>query len=671
MERLHRAGQEVLCAARGLQRYEDVLAEVTRQGLPDRIICAAGRTHTEACSTVDGLEAPEAQADLWLANFELPLWVAHAAREASTPALPVLYIGTGCLYRGADDSPPFTEEDEPNFQGSAYSRVKGLADAHLRSSEAHVCVARIRMPIDSADGPRDLVSKLLSYETICDDGANSMTVLDDALPALLVVAHHAGPAFGGAFHVVNEGWLRHPEVLRLFCEASGREPHRYRLTRSAEDLALVAPRSACKLSPSKFQRLLADAPEALRELYGSPARLPSLEEGLWRAARARRAASPRKKKKEGPRYLVTGGCGFIGAALVNHLLRADSSARVVNVDCLAADCGASAEAVFAATAAAPEALKGRYRHVRLDLADSDAECRLLEILEEEATTHVAHLAAKTHVDDSFDVRQTLEYTRTNVLGTHRLLEAARRYAESRPGALRLFLHMSTDEVYGETKEAGDEEPHREDTSILNPTNPYAATKAGAEQLARAYGASYRLPLAIVRCANVFGPGQHGTKVVPRFFAQALAGRALTLHGDGAAKRCFLYVTDVVRALELLLRQEPRGVYNIGSGEETTVLELAQKILRLAASGGGSIVRVADRPFNDRRYWLDDTRLRDLGWRPLVPLSTGLHEILYRTLQQGQERRPAPPGSEAGVEGGSLESSYQVSLEMQLQEALAA
>ena len=616
---LRAAGQDVLCAERRVHSLKDAASEIDRAaasfgGKVDRVVCAAGRTHTPTCSTIDGLEGAEAWEDLALANHHVPIWVAQAADPT-----PVLYVGTGCIY--SDPHRVFTEDDAPNFFGSAYSRVKGLTDAALRH-ERHVITARIRMPVADEAGPRDFVSKLLSYPVICSDQPNSLTVMSSVLPALLALAHEG--IHGGAFNAVNPGPLTHEEVLAAARDVAGRA-HSHRLVKSAAELGLPAGRSACVLSADKLQEALAAVDPAVRALYGAGAAVPTAAEAL-RSALALR--EPRCS------LLVTGGCGFIGSAFVDAWLRRFPRDRVLNVDNLQEGSGADPLHVAAARSDAPPGLSARYGLELLDLSTDCALERLLELMRAHDVTHVVHLAARTHVDESFDGQMSLEHTKTNVLGTHNLLEAARRYS-AQGGALVHFLNMSTDEVYGDFSHDGGGAAE-EASTVLQPTNPYAAAKAAAEMLARAYYVSHRLPCTVVRCNNCYGPRQHLTKVIPRFCDLALSSTPLTLHGGGRTLRSFVHVSDAVDALSLLLRScEPCGaVYNIGSGQEVAIADLAQKILSLAGASPGSVVCADDRPFNDTRYVVDDARLRAFGWRPQVPFERGLAE----TFEWYRQRR---------------------------------
>jgi UDP-glucose 4,6-dehydratase len=244
------------------------------------------------------------------------------------------------------------------------------------------------------------------------------------------------------------------------------------------------------------------------------------------------------------------------------------------------------------------------------------------VLRKERIDTVMHFAAQTHVDNSFG--NSFSFTEANILGTHVLLEAAK---EAR---VKLFLHVSTDEVYGD----GETGVPSHEGSPLEPTNPYAATKAGAEYLVKSYHRSFALPTIITRGNNVYGPHQFPEKIIPKFVNQLMRGLPLTLHGTGANTRNYLYVEDVARAFDVILHKGAVGeIYNIGGNNEKSNMEVARELLKalgkvdaagsLTAAEAKHIVFVPDRPFNDLRYHLDCARLNALGWREEVSFEAGL------------------------------------------------
>ena len=300
------------------------------------------------------------------------------------------------------------------------------------------------------------------------------------------------------------------------------------------------------------------------------------------------------------RYLITGGCGFIGSNYINYIHENDLNAFVVNIDKL--DYCASENNVICRDDIS------RYIFIHKSICDKFV---LLNILNEYEITHIIHFAAQSHVDNSFD--KALDYTMDNVYGTHCLLEASKIYNK-----LKLFLHFSTDEVYGES--VNDNKFHEQ--SILCPTNPYSATKAGAEMLVNSYIYSFKLPCLITRCNNVFGPNQYKEKLIPKFVDLLNNDKNLTIHGDGTSQRSFIHVYDVCTAIDLIVEKGMiNEVYNIGSNDENemTVLDVAKCICIYYKNGKYTeklnlLEYISDRPFNDKRYFITNKKLTDLGWK---------------------------------------------------------
>jgi UDP-glucose 4,6-dehydratase len=323
--------------------------------------------------------------------------------------------------------------------------------------------------------------------------------------------------------------------------------------------------------------------------------------------------------------LITGGLGFIGSYVAEAVFKTYPQSRIVVVD----------RCNYAASIrnARPISASPRFSLECFDLAD---EAATRECVRRHRPSLIFHLAAETHVDRSFG--NALDFTRGNVLGTHALLEAARVcWADAASGsgsAPGVFVHMSTDEVYGSGAEAS-ATGHAPHTSILAPTNPYAASKAAAEMQCLAYHRSFGMDVRIVRCNNVYGPRQFCEKVVPRFVLQCLAGRPLTVHGDGSQQRSFLHAEDAAAALLVVARSASAGeIVNVGHPEEIPILELAGRIRTAVGSvsrsasfsrGSEALATVfsPDRLFNDYRYPVDVARITELGWAPSVELMAGL------------------------------------------------
>jgi dTDP-glucose 4,6-dehydratase len=233
---------------------------------------------------------------------------------------------------------------------------------------------------------------------------------------------------------------------------------------------------------------------------------------------------------------------------------------------------------------------------------------------------VVHLAGETHVDRS--ISQAAPFVRTNVEGTYVVLQSARAARVSR------FVHVSTDEVYGDIAQGAADEDAR-----LAPSSPYAASKAAGDLLAQAFGSTYGLPVVVARPANIYGPAQFPEKFIPLCITNGYDGRRVPVYGDGQQRRGWLYIDDACRALRLLAERGAAGeVYNVAGGHEQANRETALAILEGLGRTGALLEPVADRPGHDRRYAMDDTKLRALGWRPSTPFTDGLAATIdwYRT-----------------------------------------
>ena len=295
--------------------------------------------------------------------------------------------------------------------------------------------------------------------------------------------------------------------------------------------------------------------------------------------------------------LVTGGCGFIGSNLVRRLLR-ETDHRVVNLDKLTYS--------GTTTSLGGVADDPRYRFVRGCVTDAGLVQRL--VAEADA---VLHLAAESHVDRSIEDGRV--FVETNVLGTQTLLDALRRDPD---GKRKRLVHVSTDEVFGDLPLDRPDLRFREDTP-LNPSSPYAASKAGSDLLVLAYARTFGLDAVITNCSNNFGPYQFPEKVIPLFVTRLMAGGRVPLYGDGKNVRDWLHVEDHCEALIAVLeRGRPGERYGIGGDNERSNLELTHALLACFGLGADHIQPVEDRAGHDRRYAIDAAKIRDeLGWRP--------------------------------------------------------
>mgnify|MGYP002714689707 CR=1 FL=1 len=334
------------------------------------------------------------------------------------------------------------------------------------------------------------------------------------------------------------------------------------------------------------------------------------------------------------RLIVTGGAGFIGSALVRHLVL-DLGQEVLVIDKL----------TYAGNLAslAPVADDPRFRFLRADIADAAA---MRAAMAEFRPDVVMHLAAESHVDRSIDGPG--EFVQTNVVGTFTLLQAALEHWRSLPPGTERdgfrFHHVSTDEVFGSLGEDG---LFREDTPY-DPRSPYSASKAASDHFVRAWHHTYGLPVVVTNCSNNYGPYHFPEKLVPVVILKALAGQPIPVYGDGGNVRDWLYVEDHADALLLVVEKGQIGrSYNIGGENEARNIDLVRTICahmdRLrpdAAPHDRLITFVTDRPGHDRRYAIDPTRIREeLGWRPSVTVEEGLAKTVEWYLENEDWWRP--------------------------------
>jgi dTDP-glucose 4,6-dehydratase len=329
--------------------------------------------------------------------------------------------------------------------------------------------------------------------------------------------------------------------------------------------------------------------------------------------------------------LVTGGCGFIGSHFINHIYY-KTNYNIINIDAMYY-CASESNIL--------QEIRDdnkRYKLIKGNLCSYDL---VSHVINDYNVNYVIHFAAQSHVQNSFE--DSLQYTKDNILGTHTLLEACRKY-----GKIQKFIHVSTDEVYGEsmlpshcnedidnisTKCTEEEEKKKTEESILCPTNPYAATKAGAELIAQSYYHSFKLPIIITRGNNVYGPNQYPEKLIPRFIQLLQNDKPVTIQGTGSSVRAFLHAIDTAHAFQVILEKGAIGeIYNIGcdEGMEYSVAEVAKMLIRKIKNTEDYdkwISYIEDRPFNDQRYYISNQKLKDLGWTISVNFEQGLDALL--------------------------------------------
>lgn len=323
--------------------------------------------------------------------------------------------------------------------------------------------------------------------------------------------------------------------------------------------------------------------------------------------------------------LITGGAGFIGSNFIHHILAVDPLLRCVNLDLL----------TYAGSERNLQDLPDPRRHtfIKGDICDQDLVVRVLR--EHEVDT-IVHFAAESHVDRS--ILGPAPFVRTNVRGTFSLLEAARLVwleEQTRPREGVRFHHISTDEVFGSLEP---NDPPFDETTPYAPNSPYAASKAAADHLVRAYARTYGLPVTISNCSNNYGPYQFPEKLIPLVILNAAAGEPLPIYGDGEQVRDWLFVEDHCEAIYQVLRSGEVGqTYMISAGVQPTNLEVVQRVCEILderlpdsphVPHASLIAFVPDRPGHDRRYAMDSAKIRrELGWQPATDLEAGLRKAV--------------------------------------------
>ncbi len=321
------------------------------------------------------------------------------------------------------------------------------------------------------------------------------------------------------------------------------------------------------------------------------------------------------------KILVTGGAGFMGSCFIRYMLQTYPDIEILNFD----------KMTYAGN---PENLSDvadnrHYMFQKGDIADENAVRKAIEEFKPDA---IVNYAAETHVDRS--ILEPGAFIRTDILGTYNLLEAVRKYRITR------YVQVSTDEVFGSVVEGESTEE-----SAFDPSSPYSASKAGADHLVRAYYRTYETPTIVTHACNNYGQNQYPEKLIPLFITNLMEGKKVPVYGSGSNIREWIYVLDHARAIDLILRQGEEGaVYNIGTGERLSNMEITQKLLSRLGKDESSIEYITDRPGHDLRYALNSEKLRNLGWQPEHTFDQGLvqtvawykdHQEWWKKIKSGE------------------------------------
>jgi len=582
---------------------EDIINEINKYN-PTHLISFIGRTHgsidNKIYTTIDYLEKDGKLIENVRDNLYSPLLLAHICNEKN---IHYTYLGTGCIFKYDTDHPfgkeinGFNEEDIPNFFGSSYSVIKGITDQLMHLNN---CLnLRIRMPITGEKNSRNFITKITTYEKICSI-PNSMTVLPELLPIVLDMLKKK---LTGTINLTNPGLVSHNEILEMYKEIVDNNFKWKNFTEEEQRRILLSDRSNNFLDTTKLETLYPN--------------VRNIKDAVRNCLIEYKKNIDYDSSGECMNLLITGGCGFIGSNFINHYFSNNyyNINKLINIDAMyyCADENNVLESIT---------IHKKYKLIKGNLCNAEM---VKNVLHEYNITHIIHFAAQSHVQNSFE--DSIKFTQDNVIGTHVLLECSRKY-----GKIQKFIHVSTDEVYGESMNSIDEQ-HKTEHSILCPTNPYAATKAAAELIAQSYNHSYKMPIIITRGNNVYGPKQYAEKLIPKFIMLLNEDKKVTIQGNGSSVRAFLHISDTVKAFECILKSGKIGeIYNIGcdEGMEYSVLEIAKILIKKIKNTENYdewIEYIEDRPFNDMRYYISNQKIKDLGWSIHVDLMDGLNELI--------------------------------------------
>ena len=573
---------------------------------PTHIISFIGRTHgkigAKIYNTIDYLEEDGKLIENIRDNLFSPLLLSQIAKSKN---IHYTYLGTGCIFKYDENHPfgkevdGFTEESLPNFFGSSYSIVKGFTDQLMQLYSDSTLNLRIRMPITGEKNSRNFITKITSYEKICSI-SNSMTVLPELLPYVLDMMKNNTV---GTMNLTNPGLISHNEILEMYRDIVDPNFSWKNFSHEEQRKILSSDRSNNYLDTKK-----------LESLYPN---ISNIKDSIKKCLVDYKNNLDYCKSNSCVNLLITGGCGFIGSNFINYYFSKNNNNinKLINIDAMYYSANES-------NILEDISINKKYKLIKGSLCDTNLVTNLLN---EHNITHVIHFAAQSHVQNSFE--DSIKFTNDNIFGTHVLLECSRKY-----GKLRKFIHVSTDEVYGESMNTI-EEHHKTEHSILCPTNPYAATKAGAELIAQSYNHSYKMPIIITRGNNVYGPNQYPEKLIPKFIMLLKQNKKVTIQGDGSTVRAFLHAYDTAKAFEVILEKGEVGeIYNIGCNEgmEYSVMDIAKILIKKIKNTDNYddwIEYIEDRPYNDKRYYISNQKIKDLGWNIEIDLMSGLNNII--------------------------------------------
>ncbi|UJR38245.1 hypothetical protein I4U23_030918 [Adineta vaga] len=566
---LHVVGQIVIHEHHhGKSSLEDIKEKIIKH-YPNRIIVIANENTSE---TNRSLKATMND------HLLIPLYIAQATINTYS-TIPVLLI-TSTIGNKLPDSKLSID-------------IIQKATDELINIYPHIINATLFTPItDDELTEEGLLTKFQSLWGTDPEETHHITILSDILPILFALIHDS--KINGQVNVCNKGTISLHWLEQYLSKQIKRDLNVQQII-AGENLS-------DQFETWNKQMIIPETRHLYQASFTIPNASKSIEEYLQQKSILLNPNASRI-------ILVTGGCGFIGSTFINHWLETYPDDQIINIDRLDP---------VSNTKNVENSSSPNYSFIVADISNKDI---VLHLMKQYNITHIVHFAVQAHLDNSFG--NSVTFTETNVYGTHSVLEATRIY-----GKIQKFIHISTDEVYGETPDGSYQE-----TNLLNPLNPYAATIAAAEFLVKSYGESFKLSYCIVRLSNVYGPRQHFEKVIPTFINNLLKGEQLKIHGDGKQTRLYIYVDDVIQAIETIFhRGKTKMVYNVGGENELCVLDIAKKLLEKFHSdqkAEDAIVYVKARSFTEKRYSTTTTigAMKTLGWKAKISFDEGLDKTI--------------------------------------------
>ncbi|CAF4655283.1 unnamed protein product [Rotaria sp. Silwood1] len=509
----------------------------------------------------------------------IPIYVGQATMRLSS-SIPVLVL----TFK--------TDNNNNNIDSISTIEIVQNATDELINLYSNMIHARLYSPISDEDlNEKKLLKHLNSLSKNNSEETHHITILSDILPILLAIIHDGKAQ--GQIDVCNKGIISLNMLQNLISNQLQSELSIPQIIDTKDLIDHFEKWNKEMISPETRHLYQAS--------YEIPNALKSIKQYLQQKLISRNPNAPRI-------LLVTGGCGFIGSTFINHWLEKYPEDHIINIDRL--DPVSNTKNIQNPTSP----------NYSLVVANIDNKDIILHLMTQYNITHIVHFAVQAHLDNSFG--NSITFTESNVYGTHSVLEATRLY-----GKIIKFIHISTDEVYGDTAPG----THHE-TSLLNPINPYAATIAAAEFLVRSYGDSFKLSYCIIRLCNVYGPRQHIEKLIPIFINNLLNGQKLKIHGDGKQIRSYIYVDDVVNAIDIIFNNgKTKMIYNIGTRNQLSVLDIAKILLeKIQPNNNLADVIIHDkaRSFSDKRYAATTNgAVKTLGWKEKVSFDEGLDKTI--------------------------------------------